>query len=363
MIASIAPPSSGVEASTLILTKRGWRAVGDVALGTEVVHPRGLPSRLLASSNQGLQPLVAVTAADGTTVCVGRRQRLTISHCDGPDLQLAAEDLLPRDLRELRVPKHQPYVFGVSNALPLEPWALGALVGDGYLRYGSIQWCNEQPEMHWLLAETLPEGSLLRPLKVGQAGTGSASIVSRRGRYNPALLAIRELGLADCRAWEKFLPPAYMHADVTVRLALLQGCLDTDGSVDGRGRLEFTSSSQQLSDDVHELILSLGGRGRQSRRTNVMFTSPRQRTPKAARDAFRISNIRFPEGFAPFRRSDKAARLRRAPEGGPWKLRSVEETSSGLVQEVTVSAADGQWIGGGCFTLVGSVPSLRANVA
>src|SRR5207244_4717437 len=56
----------------------------------------------------------------------------------------------------------------------------------------------------------------------------------------------------------KHIPAAYQHASVDQRLALLQGLMDTDGSITRFGYAEFCSISQELADGVEELCTGLG---------------------------------------------------------------------------------------------------------
>jgi recombination protein RecA len=75
---------------------------------------------------------------------------------------------------------------------------------------------------------------------------------------------LRELGVLG----DKHIPESYLHGSVAQRLALLQGLMDTDGTVSatgaevGRGagaaRCEFSVVSKRLASDVHELLLGLG---------------------------------------------------------------------------------------------------------
>src|SRR5262249_29695259 len=57
------------------------------------------------------------------------------------------------------------------------------------------------------------------------------------------------------------IPESYLHASVEQRLALLQGLMDTDGTVanrNGRSACEFSVCNERLARDVHELLLGLG---------------------------------------------------------------------------------------------------------
>jgi deoxycytidine triphosphate deaminase len=54
------------------------------------------------------------------------------------------------------------------------------------------------------------------------------------------------------------IPADYLHASAAQRSALLQGLMDSDGSVDVRGRCGFTSVRFPLAEQVCELVASLG---------------------------------------------------------------------------------------------------------
>lgn len=71
---------------------------------------------------------------------------------------------------------------------------------------------------------------------------------------------LRRLGIAGCRAWEKFVPNIYKFNSKNVRLSVLQGLMDTDGTVERiSGMPSFTTTSRQLADDVAFLVRSIGG--------------------------------------------------------------------------------------------------------
>lgn len=60
----------------------------------------------------------------------------------------------------------------------------------------------------------------------------------------------------------KHIPQSYLRASRAQRLALCQGLMDTDGTVCDGGSVEFTTTSRRLAEGMHELIMSLGWRGR-----------------------------------------------------------------------------------------------------
>lgn len=72
---------------------------------------------------------------------------------------------------------------------------------------------------------------------------------------SPSMLSrLRSLGLIG----SKFIPNQYLRASHGQRLLLLQGIMDTDGSVAKGGRCEITLCNKRLIYDVQELLISLG---------------------------------------------------------------------------------------------------------
>src|SRR4029077_8868184 len=80
---------------------------------------------------------------------------------------------------------------------------------------------------------------------------------------NPVTAAMRQLGLAGTRSDTKFIPEDYLFNSPDVRLAVLQGLLDSDGgpvAQHGRTcRIQFTTVSDRLCNGVGFVVQSLGG--------------------------------------------------------------------------------------------------------
>jgi ATP-dependent DNA helicase RecG len=115
---------------------------------------------------------------------------------------------------------------------------------------------------------------------------------------SPLAAALDELGLLGCRSRDKAVPESYLNAAIADRHAVLQGLLDTDGTVDTRGRnISFSSSSRQLALDVAWLVRSLGGRATCRMRMKTESTHWQ-------------ASIQLPEQFPPFRLVRKARRVK-----------------------------------------------------
>src|SRR5690606_11171093 len=153
---------------------------------------------------------------------------------------------------------------------------------------------------------------------------------------NPVTVAIRELGLAGSTSSTKFVPDVYKHNSVDVRLAVLQGLLDTDGGPvlqAGRTcRVQYTTTSARLRDHVVYLVQSLGGvaswrvreaEGRAPGRANGR--------PVPHRADCYVVEIRLPEGIPPFRLSRK--RRRYEEHGGGRPMRFIDSIRPAGVQE------------------------------
>lgn len=127
--------------------------------------------------------------------------------------------------------------------LPIDPYALGLWLGDG--------------ECSTAYIGMLPEDA---DAVIEACGTPLSTRINSRPRFDKFRLKGLQVALRDCGLLEnKHIPEAYLSASVEQRLALLQGIMDTDGTVaKGSGACELSLSDERLFSDVFELICSLG---------------------------------------------------------------------------------------------------------
>lgn len=134
-----------------------------------------------------------------------------------------------------------------ERALPIDPYVLGVWLGDGDSDCGRITVDDADAE---LLEHVASCGAT-----IGQGKVSPRAPRTPRYRIEGGTHALRVAGLLH----NKHIPPAYLRGSVDQRLALLQGLMDTDGSiVKDTGECEFSTTIEALAPGVYELIVSLG---------------------------------------------------------------------------------------------------------
>src|SRR5258708_2685313 len=205
--------------------------------------------------------------------------------------------------------------------MPVAPYALGLLLGDGCLTGTTTpSFATGDVELAWELQRLLP-GIQVRPRRGPNYLLSQGASPSPRGPIttleNPVTGVARQLGLHGTRSTTKFVPELYLYNSAKARLAVLQGLLDADGGpVTQRGRtcrVQYATVSPRLRDDVIFLVRSLGG---------VAYTRVRPalgRAPGLAKerpvyhrsDAY-IIDIRLPHGTEPVPLTPKLGEYRAA---------------------------------------------------
>jgi LAGLIDADG-like domain len=122
--------------------------------------------------------------------------------------------------------------------LPIDPYILGAWLGDGTSKSGGITGLD--PEIFEEIR------------KAGYVVTDHAE------RKHKGILKLQVKLKALGVFGNKHIPFIYLRASIEQRLALLQGLMDTDGHCDRRGQCEFYNTNKILIEQAHELICSLG---------------------------------------------------------------------------------------------------------
>ncbi len=255
---------------TPVPTPIGWRTMGDLEPGDVVFDGSGAPTKVIAATEPMIgRPCREVVFSDGqrvvadadhqwvTTDMAGRRRSLH-------KVEVRTTDEIARTIRangemNHHVPLAGPVQYPPRLDLPIEPYTLGAWLGDGTTTAATItSWDEEVLEQisgDGYAVRLLPYGAHL--WSIGGTGRTRDAATGRYARNGSLSSRLRNLGMRE----GKYVPRPYLEAGVSQRLSLLQGLMDTDGYVDDvAGRCEFTSTNENLAESVVELAASLGFR-------------------------------------------------------------------------------------------------------
>ena len=346
--------------STPVLTPDGFRPIGELRVGDLVTASDGRPTPVLGVYPQGRKKVFRVRTQDGaSTLCCEEH----LWHLYSPEDRArgkAGRVLETRDMiGQLRRAHQHRYELPLLSApaefverdVPLDPYALGLLLGDGCLTGTTTpSFCTSDPELVWMLEDALED---IEPITKGRYDYVLRHVHGHRGgviTVNPLTATLRELGLAGTYSHTKFIPAAYLQNASDVRIALLQGLLDSDGGpVSQRGRtcrIQYTTCSERLRDDVAWLVRSLGGIAYWRRR------AADGRTPGYAggrlvhyrHDSF-VMDLRLPKAIEPFRLRRKREVYERDGGGRPMRfIDSIEPAGEEDCVCIQVAAADSLYV-------------------
>jgi phosphate starvation-inducible protein PhoH and related proteins len=343
--------------TTPVLTPDGFRPIGELLVGDWVVGSDGLPTPILGVYPQGRRQVYRVATQDGasTLACAEHLWFVTTRHDrhNGRAGRVVETQAMIGKLRHSHYRDFElPLVHAVefpSVDIPVDPYALGLLLGDGCMSISPPSFSTGDPELAVALQHALKD---IEVIHRGRTDYAIRHLGWRPGARisHPVTAALEELELAGHKAPTKFIPPQYALNSSEVRLALLQGLLDTDGgpvTQPGRScRVQFSTVSRDLRDDVVWIVRSLGG---------VAYVSTRKaegRKPGFANgrpvwnrhDAY-VIDIRLPAGLEPFRLARKKALYDVSGGGRPMRvIESIEPAGEADCVCIAVGAQDSLYV-------------------
>jgi phosphate starvation-inducible PhoH-like protein len=341
-----------------VLTPNGFMPMGTLQVGDLVVGSDGLPTPVLGVFPQGRKQVYRVTTQDGASTLACGEHLWTVTTPDdrrrGTKRTLETQEMIG-SLRWSHAHRYElPLVDAVEfepQEVPLDPYALGLLLGDGCLTTTTTPaFSTMDPELAVALERALDGIEVAHKagpdyaLRHVNGGRGGLRIA------NPVTEAIRELGLGGTYSATKFVPWVYTHNSADVRTALLQGLLDSDGGpVTQRGRtcrIQYCTTSPRLCDDVTFLVRSLGGiayrrtRPAKGRRPGLAMGRPVHHR----NDAY-VVDIRLPAGVQPFRLERKREAYDAAGGGRPMRfIQSIEPVGEMETLCIQVGAQDSLYV-------------------
>lgn len=250
---------------TLIVTPDGVRRHGDLRVGDEVYAVDGSITRVIELGDEVLEDCYRVFfRGGGSVVCTGsHRFPVNVFKGRGRVAKIVTvREMMQNGLvyeRALTRGKTKATKGGVSRytTLPtpavqgreleskLDPWLFGMWLGDGDKDCPRITCGNE--DVAWVESRLNRLG-----VEHSKARTNTAWRVWFGKGW--AKKWLRDEGVLN----NKHIPERWFTASLAQRRALMQGLIDSDGSISENGACEFSVTNLRLADDVMRLAVSLG---------------------------------------------------------------------------------------------------------
>ena len=396
VVKSAAQIGKALDVDTPIPTPNGWKRMGDLQAGDEVFDQSGNICQVIACSEimEG-RPCYEVTFSDGSKMIADAMHRWKVQ-VDGRRGTKEHIRTTAEMLGNFKNGGRNTYAVPVAHALktkekplPLDPYTLGAWLGDGSSASGQIT----LPDFDiWIANRIALEGHTVfvratdkqKPhvLNIAIDPFDSTRPICRRGHDKRETGWTKRGGCAECarqialrNKWKgkkeihvdqitdqqktfrsvlarmgvlnnKHIPNEYLRASISQRWALLQGIMDTDGHASKRGICEITLKSKKLIDGVSELLHTLGVKHTLKEHFAVCTNSP----SKATFTVWRITFTAYAD-MPIFSLSRKQGRLnpregRRTSETLRRRIINIRQVQSRPVKCIAVNSASHLYLAG-----------------
>lgn len=318
-----------------VLTPEGWRRIGDLRIGDKVICPDNTVANVIGTFPQGVKPLYRVTLHDGRSTLAGKDHLWKYFYVNAKPLEARWRvDRLEEMKRHLEMANPRVYIplvepmLGEDLDLPIDPYLLGAILGDGCLT-GSIRRVGfANPEGEVCAKVAILAGEMGSYFRVGPDGLNH--YFKRPASDKPDVLfdEFEKLGLIGTYSDTKFIPEIYMRAKLEDRWNLLRGLMDTDGYVSAKGTLSYTTTSEQLAGAVQSLVWSMGDICDITQKTKIYTHNGERREGKLA---YQLNiRSRCPENyFTLTRKRERAIRNQQYRKALKGRVKSIEYERDG----------------------------------
>lgn len=256
-------------------TDIGYTLMGELNIGDYVFDRSGNLTKITGIFEQDIQDVYEVLFNDGRKAYCMKDHLWTVRTANGPYRTMKLEDIM-KDFKRISqwkiehgrddpysykyyIPMCQPVNYPHKD-VPIDPWVLGCFIGNGC--------CTER-----YLTISSPDDYI--PSRIARIcgiqfkkrsdRNFSYGFYYHNGKPIPTNVFFENIpNMIDCKSYNKYISKGYLYNDVNTRMGLLQGLMDTDGSIsygDGRYHVNYVSTSKNLLKQIQWLLYSLGFSG------------------------------------------------------------------------------------------------------
>lgn len=259
----IAAPNC-LDLNTNILTTEGFKKIKDITPNDKPLTASGAPTEIIGITETDIIDCYELETTDGRKIITSYNHKFPTYHYgvlnhDGSKRGYIYRDLTAEEISkklEKKWVKNKLFlkeyndINNKDKTLPVNPYVLGVLIGDGCLTCSGLRYCKPDNKVFARVKNRLPKA------EVRFSNNFKDVIINDGGEIKKY---IKSVGL-DVHSYEKFIPEEYKYnLSRYQRQELLQGLLDTDGHQRSSYN-EYSTTSKRLALDVQQLAWSLGYR-------------------------------------------------------------------------------------------------------
>lgn len=249
---------------TKLYTPNGYTTMGDVKEGDVIIGADGKETTITYTTPiQYNHNCYKVTFEDGEEIIADAEHNWYVKDRYARNTHVkTTNDLLPnynhirKDGKGIeynyRVPMNNPIEYS-EKSYTIDPYVLGLWLGDGDSAKPNFTVEKKDLPMYDCLTSTYGEPKINKDKR--NPNTLHLSYAGDKGKNNSLL----RHHLIDVGVFKnKHIPNEYLFGSIEQRLSLLQGLMDTDGTIDKGGQCEFVQKNKDITDGLCTILSSLG---------------------------------------------------------------------------------------------------------
>lgn len=243
-----------------VFTPLGWRKWKDIKIGDELYGTYGNITKVIDIPYDKECDVYKITLRDGRKILASDEHLWKIEFHNRKEIQIMTTlELLKEYKRKRKISDRNPlgieYVCSIPknkgvemsyNKTKVDAYTFGLLLGDGSFRYCSCYYTQDSKDLE-VERKYIPY-----------------NIIKWKAKYAYRIdipnwhKILEEYGLYNKKSEDKFIPDEYKYNSREVRFNLLKGLMDSDGTLDNKGRYIIALSSKRMIEDIAFICRSLG---------------------------------------------------------------------------------------------------------
>lgn len=248
-----------------VLTPTGWKKIGELKVGDEVIDADGMASNVTGVFPQGIRPIYEILFSDGVKATCDLEHLWEVRDANMATrgrgwTVMTLGEMMKRGLQlksganKFEIPQFPGHLFTRGKQPKIDGWLLGQLIGNGSTGSGDSKISIASNTLDTDVISRLESHGGIRFEATSEGCTQLRFPIYAAGRLADDLHLLH----VACKSKEKRLHPSLLVTPWAYRVDLLQGLMDADGS-NNKNRITYHTCSPQLAQDVAQLVRSLGG--------------------------------------------------------------------------------------------------------